>query len=207
MKKKLKDIRPGQGFCSGPGGLGVEAFARWYRQAELDAWESIDFKAVAAIAKVLETAEKNGKTVFLMGNGGSAATASHLAVDFCKTAWCPGKKPMRAVALTDNAAFLTAIGNDLGYDKLFVRQLENLLSPGDVLFMISGSGNSPNLLEAARFAKKRRAKVVAMVGFSGGKLKKAADVALHVASDQYGVVEDLHMAVGSILAFYMNQRA
>ena len=207
MKKKLKDIRPGQGFCSGPGGLGVEAFARWYRQAELDAWESIDFKAVAAIAKVLETAEKNGKTVFLMGNGGSAATASHLAVDFCKTAWCPGKKPMRAVALTDNAAFRTAIGNDLGYDKLFVRQLENLLSPGDVLFMISGSGNSPNLLEAARFAKKRRAKVVAMVGFSGGKLKKAADVALHVASDQYGVVEDLHMAVGSILAFYMNQRA
>ncbi|OIO10395.1 MAG: hypothetical protein AUJ52_04230 [Elusimicrobia bacterium CG1_02_63_36] len=200
-------MRPGQGFCSGPGGLGVEAFARWYRQAELDAWESIDFKAVAAIAKVLETAEKNGKTVFLMGNGGSAATASHLAVDFCKTAWCPGKKPMRAVALTDNAAFLTAIGNDLGYDKLFVRQLENLLSPGDVLFMISGSGNSPNLLEAARFAKKRRAKVVAMVGFSGGKLKKAADVALHVASDQYGVVEDLHMAVGSILAFYMNQRA
>lgn len=207
MAEKLKNILPGQGFKSGPGKLGVEAFARWYRDAELAAWDSLDLKAVARIAKVLEDAERTGRTVYLMGNGGSAATASHLAVDFCKTAWCPGKKPLRAIALTDNAAFMTAIGNDLGYDKLFVRQLENLLSPGDVLFMISGSGNSPNLLEAARFAKKRRAKVIALVGFSGGKLKKAADVALHVESDQYGVVEDLHMAVGSILAFYMNQRA
>jgi D-sedoheptulose 7-phosphate isomerase len=206
MAKKLKNMRPGQGFRSGPGGLSVEEFARWYRAEEIVAWQSIDFKAVAKIAKILETAEAKGRQVFLIGNGGSAATASHLAVDFCKTAWCPGKKPLRAVALTDNAAFMTAIGNDLGYDQLFVRQLENLLGRGDVVFMISGSGNSPNLLKAAKFAKKKGAKTIALVGFSGGKLKGMADAVLHVESEQYGVIEDLHMAVGSILAFYMNQR-
>lgn len=204
--KKLKDIRPGQGFRSGPGGLSVSDFAAWYRDRELAAWLSLDLKAVAKAASMLEDVERKGGRVYLLGNGGSAATASHMAVDFCKTASRPGKKGLKAVALTDNAAFLTAAGNDLGYDQVFSRQLESLLERGDLVVLISGSGNSANLLEAAKLAKKRGAKTLGLVGFSGGKLKKLCTASVHVKSEQYGVVEDLHMAVGSILAFYLNQR-
>ena len=101
---------------------------------------------------------------------------------------------------------MTAIANDLGFDEVFVRQLANCLRRGEVVVLVSGSGNSPNVLKAARFAKKKGAVTIGMTGFSGGKLRKLVDVCLHVDSDQYGVIEDLHMAVGSVLAFYLKQR-
>jgi D-sedoheptulose 7-phosphate isomerase len=113
---------------------------------------------------------------------------------------------LRCMSLNDNVAFMTAIGNDLGYEQLFVRQLENVLNKGDVVVLISGSGNSPNVIEAAKFAKQTGATVVSMTGFTGGALRKLADTTFHVESDQYGVIEDMHMIVGSILAFYLKQR-
>lgn len=191
---------------TGPGGLSVREFANWYRDQELRQWQALDFDAIDKIAKSLEKAEKAGKQVFVMGNGGSAATASHIATDWSKTAERAGKPLLRCLSLNDNVAFMTAVGNDLGYDALFVRQLENLLNKNDVVVIISGSGNSPNVVKAAEFAKKKGATVIGMTGFSGGKLRKLADICLHIDSDQYGVIEDLHMAVGSILAFYLKQR-
>jgi len=191
---------------TGPGGLTVRAFAEWYRDREIEMWREFDFDAVEKIAQLLETAEKNGKTVFVMGNGGSAATASHIATDWSKTAERPGKRLLRCISLNDNVPFMTAIGNDLGYEHVFSRQLENLVDTGDVVVIISGSGNSPNVVKAAEVAKSRGATTVGMTGFAGGKLRQMADVCLHVNSDQYGVIEDLHMAAGSILAFYLKQR-
>jgi D-sedoheptulose 7-phosphate isomerase len=191
---------------TGPGGLSVREFAQWYRDRELEQWQVLDLAAIEKIAKALETAEKKGRTVYVMGNGGSAATASHIATDWSKTAERKGKKLIRCMSLNDNVAFMTAIGNDLGYDELFSRQMENLVDKGDVVVMISGSGNSPNVIKAAELAKKRGAVTVAMTGFAGGKLRKMVDICLHIPSDQYGVIEDMHMAAGSILAFYLKQR-
>jgi len=142
----------------------------------------------------------------VMGNGGSAATASHIATDWSKTAERIGKPLIRCMSLNDNTAFMTAIGNDLGYAELFSRQLQNLLNRGDLVVIISGSGNSPNVIKAAEYARKTGAKTIAMTGFTGGKLRQMADICLHVDSDQYGVIEDMHMAAGSILAFYLKQR-
>ena len=191
---------------TGPGGLTVRQFAQWYRDREIEQWQAFDLDAIEKIAKAIEIAEKNGKQVFVMGNGGSAATASHIATDWSKTAERKGKQLIRCMSLNDNLPFMTAIANDLGYDEVFVRQLENLLDRDDVVVIISGSGNSPNVIKAAKFAKKKGAITIGMTGFTGGKLRKLVDVCLHVNSDQYGVIEDLHMAAGSILAFYLKQR-
>jgi len=191
---------------TGPGGLDVVAFANWYRSAEIEQWEKIDLDAVKQIADLLEKAESESAQVFVMGNGGSAATASHIATDWSKTAERPGMPLLRCTSLNDDVAFMFAIGNDLGYEKIFVRQLENVLNKGDVVVLISGSGNSPNVIVAANFAKNKGAAVVGFTGFSGCELRNLSDVAFHIDSDQYGVIEAMHLAVGSILAFYFKQR-
>jgi D-sedoheptulose 7-phosphate isomerase len=110
------------------------------------------------------------------------------------------------VSLTDNVPLITAIGNDLSFADIFSRQLENLLEPGDLLILITGSGNSPNLLKAAELARRRGARTAALLGFDGGRLKDLVQIKILVSSDQYGVIEDLHMSVGHILTFYLKQR-
>ena len=204
--KKTPGLAASNMTGAGPGGLGIRQFAQWYREREIEQWQALDLAAIERIAKAIESAEKNGNQVFVMGNGGSAATASHIATDWSKTAERTGKRLIRCMSLNDNVPFMTAIANDLGYDEVFVRQLENLLNRDDVVVIISGSGNSPNVLKAAKFAKKKGAVTIGMTGFTGGKLRKLVDVCLHIDSDQYGVIEDLHMAAGSILAFYLKQR-
>lgn len=191
---------------TGPGGLGPEQFAVWYREETFAQWRALDLNAVARVARELEKAERLGRQVFIVGNGGSAAAASHMATDLSKTAARPNKPLLRCLALTDNVSFMTAIGNDLGYEDIFVRQMENLLEKGDLVLLISGSGNSPNVVKAARYAKKKGAFTVGLVGFAGGRLKRLVDIALHVPSDQYGVIEDIHMGVGHVLTFYLKQR-
>lgn len=190
----------------GPGGLSASQFARWYRDHEIEMWQKVDLDVVSEIARVLEQAEQGGRQVFVMGNGGSAATASHIATDWSKTAERQGRRLLRCVCLNDNIAFMSAIANDLGYEEVFVRQLRNLLNKDDVAVFISGSGNSPNIVKAANYAKETGAVTVGMTGFTGGALRKIVDHCFHVQSEQYGVIEDLHMAVGSILAFYLKQR-
>lgn len=191
---------------TGPGGLSARKFAEWYRDLEIEKWKELDLDAISNIAAALEKVERDGKQVFVMGNGGSAATASHIATDWSKTAERVGKPLIRCISLNDNVPFMTAIANDLGYDQVFSRQLQNLLNPGDLVVIITGSGNSANVLNAAEYAKEKGAVTVGMTGFSGGKLRKMVDLCLHIDSDQYGVIEDLHMAAGSILAFYLKQR-
>jgi D-sedoheptulose 7-phosphate isomerase len=135
------------------------------------------------------------RTIFLFGNGGSAALASHMACDLGKGTAPPTGKRLRAVALTDNVALITAWANDTRYEDIFAEQLQNLLQPGDVAFAISASGNSPNILAALRFARQASAVTAGITGFQGGQMKSLCDVCVVVPSDNMQIIEDLHLSI------------
>lgn len=204
--KKIGGTKPGATHVTGPGGLEIKAFADWYRARSLAQWKRLDLEALAKVAAVVERAQAAGRFIWVCGNGGSAASAAHVGCDFGKTAARPGAKPLKCVSLSDNTAFMTAIGNDLSFDETFSRQLANVVAKGDVVLLISGSGNSANLVAAAKRARRAGARVVSLLGFDGGRLKSLSDEVLLIPSDQYGVIEDLHMAVAHILTFYLKQR-
>lgn len=148
---------------------------------------------LAQIAQMLLEAARKGRTVYIFGNGGSAATASHLACDLAKTANVPGQPRVRALALTDNVPLLTAWGNDDSYDVVFAEQLRTFVRWHDIVIAISASGNSPNVLAGVEVARAAGATVVGITGFGGGKLQAHCDTCLVVPSHEYGPVEDLHM--------------
>lgn len=148
---------------------------------------------IAGVADIIEMARSHGRKVFLLGNGGSASTASHFASDLCKGAMCAGKPRIKASALTDNLALLTAWANDSDYANIFAEQLENTVEPDDVVIGISGSGNSPNVLNAMKAAKAKGAATVGFTGFHGGKLKDLVDVAIVVPCHKMEQIEDIHL--------------
>ena len=149
--------------------------------------KKIDIKEIARFIETLLNARKRKATVFFIGNGGSAATASHFANDI-SIGSNDYEEPFKAISLTDNVPILTAIGNDFGYEEIFVRQLRVLGQPEDVVVGISASGNSANLLKAFEYAKKTGIKTVAITAFDGGKLKNMADEGINVPTcpKEYG---------------------
>lgn len=150
-------------------------------------------------ARTLRQAWADGRSVFLFGNGGSAATASHVAVDLVK-GLVDGRRPrMKVIALTDNVPLLTAYGNDVSYDRVFAEQLANFVQPGDVAVAISGSGNSPNVLGAVTVARERGATTIGITGFQGGRLKGMVDQAIVVPSDNMQQIEDAHLIIAHVL--------
>lgn len=162
----------------------------------IDTFPVADLEAILAI---LRKARENQNTIFICGNGGSWATASHMVCDFSKNTRMPGKKRMIVLGLGDNVPSLTAYANDEGYDRVFAEPAISLMKPGDVLIAISASGNSPNVLEAVRAAKTTGAIILGLAGFDGGQLKSMVDIALVVPSDCIEVVEDFHMIVDHVL--------
>ena len=154
---------------------------------------------LAQLAQTLLGAYRNDKQVFTIGNGGSASTASHLAADLAKNTTGPNMRRFRITSLGDNAAIVTALANDLGYEHVFSEQLVNLIRAGDVLIAVSASGNSPNIVNAIRYAQQQSAYVVALLGFDGGVAATLADNAIIVPSRDFGIVEDLHLAINHIL--------
>jgi len=165
-------------------------------KAELD---RLDMGGLRTLSDLLFQAWKDGRFVFIFGNGGSATTASHMAEDLGKT--CQGKlhpadpteRRLKVLSLTDNTGWLTALGNDLGYDQVFVQQLMHYAGPGDLAIAISGSGNSPNVLAAVQWANAHGLTSFAMTGYDGGKLKRLQHAGLHVALDDMALVESLHL--------------
>jgi len=168
--------------------------------------EGLPRESMNALGETLLRAYRNNKQVFLLGNGGSSSTASHMAADLAKNTIGPNMKRFRIVSLNDNAAIMTALANDLGYENVFSEQLTNLIQAGDVLIVVSASGNSPNVLKAMRYARSRSAEVVGLLGFDGGAAAALSDIALIVPSDHYGVVEDVHLIVNHIMVDYFKTR-
>ena len=146
------------------------------------------------------------RTVFTVGNGGSAATAAHLATDLCKSIAVDGQPGVRAVSLADNVALLTAWANDTSYDQSFSGPLRCYLAPGDILIAISASGRSPNVLEAVRAADSLGAVTIGLSGFGGGVLAQIAQISLVVDAFDYGLVEDVHLSVGHALTAALKAR-
>ena len=157
--------------------------------------------------RYIQEARHNGRQVFVMGNGGSASTASHFACDLGKNTRHNGKRPLRVIALTDNMALFSALANDEGYDNVFAQQLEALARPNDLLLAISTSGNSKNVLEAVRLAQELKARTIGMTGFDGGTLGKLVDVNLHVPSHSIEQVEDMHLLLAHMITVALRDMA
>lgn len=179
-------------------GGGVAAVRAYFEelQALLD---RIDPAPVAAAIRALHDARLHGRQVFVMGNGGSASTASHAACDLAKNTSGSGWPLFKVFGLADNTALFSALSNDYGYENVFVRQLEPLLAAGDVVIAISTSGNSPNVLRAAKLARERGALVVGLTGFDGGQLGDLSDLNLHIPSDCIEQVEDVHLMLEHLI--------
>lgn len=156
---------------------------------------SLPREPIAAIVETLLVAAEEDRNVYILGNGGSAATASHLACDLVKAANAAGHARLRAIALTDNVPLLTAISNDLSYDDVFAEQVRILARPSDVVIAISASGNSPNIIKGVMVARTIGATIIGLTGFGGGQLRLLSDICLVAPSDEYGPVEDMHMIV------------
>lgn len=169
---------------------------------------SMDLAVCDTVADALDSARLRGSTIFFVGNGGSASTASHFATDFGVGSLMVAP-PFRALSLTDNNAAVTAVANDFGYDDVFVRQLRVLAKPNDVLVAISASGNSPNTLGAIEYANSRQITTIAFTAFDGGKMRHAADISVHVPTEigEYGPAEDIHLMFNHSLILDLRARA
>lgn len=166
--------------------------------------DNLDRKSVEEVAKLIESAFHNDKRIFIMGNGGSAATASHWANDFSKSISF-NKKHLKAMSLTDNVSLMTAIGNDDGYDQIFVNQLRVFMEEGDIVIGISASGNSSNIIKALMHAKEQGARTIGIVGFDGGAVKNIVDLSIHIETPPglYGPVEDIHLLLDHMISSYI----
>ena len=182
----------------------VAAFSLAYMGYLKHVMDGIDVESICAFVATLLDARDRGATIFFMGNGGSAATASHFANDL-SIGSNDYKKPFRALSLVDNTAIVTALGNDFGYEEIFSRQLQVLGKSGDVVVGISASGNSQNILNAFDYAKSAEIKTVAITGFDGGKMKMIADQGIHVPTGhkEYGPAEDMHMILDHLVGAYL----
>jgi D-sedoheptulose 7-phosphate isomerase len=184
-----------------------QEFARSYLSKLCDLINTVDIQIIEDIIDVLvETGDRDG-SIYFIGNGGSAATAIHYANDIRIGTRRNGARPLRAISLADNLSIITAIANDEGYENVFVRQLEGVLRREDVVFALSVSGNSPNILKALEYAKQKGVVTIGCSGFDGGAMKALTDFNLHIQTKQgdYGPAEDLFGVVGHLIYSYLKQ--
>lgn len=167
--------------------------------------ENIDYKEIEKIIDIFLEARDEGKKIFFIGNGGSAATSTHFTEDLCYGAYSKDHLPFRAMSLVENVAYITALGNDEGYENSFVGQLRTLLDPGDIVVGISASGNSPNVTKALEYANVNNGITIGLVGFNGGKMKNICDYCVHIETmkGEYGPVEDIHLIISHLICTYL----
>ena len=179
-------------------------FAQQYIDYLSQILQNISIEEIETFIRSLLDARERGASIFFAGNGGSASTASHFANDIA-IGTNEYNKPFKAISLSDNMAVITALGNDFGYDEIFVRQLKILGQKGDVIVCISASGNSANLIKAFNYAKLVGIKTIALTAFDGGKMKKIADEVVHIKTDlrEYGPAEDAHLILDHLVGAYL----
>lgn len=180
--------------------MDIKEFSKNYFGQVKRVIDELDLEKIQKIAEKIYDVYKNDKQIFIMGNGGSASTASHFACDLGKgtlqRVYDEKEKRFRVISLTDNVATMMAFANDLCFEDIFVQQLINLINPGDVVIGISGSGNSSNIIKAIEYAKRCGAKTIGFLGFkTGGKLHDLADYEITVQDEHYGRIEDVHLII------------
>ncbi len=182
----------------------IQKYCQSYFKYLNEVLTNISLSEIEKFIAILLKARDQSAKIYFIGNGGSAATASHFANDLA-IGTREYDKPFKVVSLCDNNAILTAIGNDDGFDSIFSKQLQVLLNKGDVVVAISASGNSVNLLKAFDVAKQKGATTVGLSGFDGGKLKDEADISVHVPTGkgEYGPAEDAHMVLDHLVSNYL----
>lgn len=183
----------------------AESYFAGYRDAVTAAWASIDPSAVGRAAKALSDCMARDGVIYAAGNGGSAAISNHLLCDFLKGLQTDTTLKPRVISLASHLELITAIGNDIGFDDIFVYQIRTMARPGDLLLTISSSGNSENIVRAVKWAKDNGIATIAMVGFAGGRSGSLADVTIHVDAQNYGIVEDVHQSMMHLLSQYLRQ--
>ena len=177
-------------------------FIRGYL-AELDSTlRALPQGQVADLIDAIRDVRDRDAQIFVVGNGGSAATASHFAVDLGKGASLGAERRFRVLSLTDNVPWITALGNDLSYADVFVEQLKNYARPGDLLLAFSGSGNSENVLRAVRYANSIGCRTIGLAGYAGGRLREEAQECLVVSADHMGRIEDGHFVIQHLVVYY-----
>ena len=181
----------------------IDAFSDEYFTEYAKSAASVDREQLAKAASMLGDAYGRGATVYCCGNGGSAAISNHLVCDHQKGVQADTNVKPRVNSLSSNIEIITAIANDMSYDEVFVYQLQSMAQAGDVLITVSSSGDSENVVRAVKWARENGVDVIAMTGFAGGRSGQQATINLHVAGENYGVVEDVHQSLMHILAQYL----
>jgi D-sedoheptulose 7-phosphate isomerase len=177
---------------------------RTYLNEEIKVLSQLDEQEISTVMNVLEETRLTGNRVFICGNGGSAATASHFTCDFNKGISYSQTVKYNFECLNDNIPMLMAIANDISYDDIFSEPLKNKMHKEDVLLAISGSGNSKNVVKAVEYAKSIGATTIGLVGYSGGKVKELCDYCIHVNIDNMQIVEDVHMVMDHVMMFVLS---
>lgn len=182
-------------------------FVEDYYRRFVQVLESFDKAPLEKISEVLLEVSRCNGTLWVAGNGGSAAISDHTVCDTTKGTFVEGQPPIRSVSLASNGPMITALGNDISYDEIFRLQLVYYLQPGDALLVVSSSGNSPNVVNACEYAKERGVPTIAFVGFRGGKLAEMADHVVWIDVDNYGIAEDTHQSLIHVLTQYLKEQA
>ena len=180
-------------------------FFKSYTEYFFELTKSVDVASVENLVKMLIEARERGSTIFIIGNGGSAATASHFTEDLALCAGAHEDKPFRALSLSDSTPYITALGNDEGYENVFIGQLRNLYKAGDVLIAFSASGNSSNLIKAIDYVNSKNGQTFGILGFDGGEAKKRCAQSITVTSPRghYGPVESVHVLLMHTVSNYL----
>jgi D-sedoheptulose 7-phosphate isomerase len=180
----------------------LEASANSYTARVAELVRQVPSESIAAVAHQINASRLELRTVFTMGNGGSATTALHMSNDFsCATNGTASAVATRAICLNANISLFSALANDLGYEEVFARQLRCLLREGDIVIGISASGNSPNCVNGFKYARERGGVTIGLLGFDGGIMKSLCDYSIHVPCNDYRLVEDVHLAISHALSF------
>lgn len=188
----------------------IEVFSKNYFKRLTNIFDNLDYKQIRRFEEVFNEKRKKGNTIFVFGNGGSASTATTISNDlgFDILKKTKAKNTFKFLCLNDNTSVLTAIANDVGYENVFLNQIKIHYKKGDIALILSASGNSENLVRAAKWLRKKGGKILSIVGFDGGKIKGLSDSCLHIKCDkvEYGPVEDIHLIINHIFAHWFQKK-
>ena len=183
-----------------------QSFVQAYYQRFAQVLLEFDKAPLSEVCSVVDRVIARNGTIWVAGNGGSAAIADHTVCDTTKGTHVDGKPPIRSVSLASNGPMLTALANDISYERVFSEQLKYYLTDSDAVLLVSSSGNSPNVVQACQYANERGVPTIAFVGFKGGKLAELARHVVWIPIENYGIVEDAHQSLIHVLTQYLRVR-